>query len=103
METLVDIVNGNEDELKSWMILFAFNKAPILLENYLQIAGQPVLFNLGMATGLGERKLYSNLLNFASLNCSCEGVEPLRHELYDYLPSISLTIQVRRIRHAWHY
>ena len=27
---------------------------------------------------------------------------PTRHKLYGYLPPITKTIQVRRIRHAWH-
>ena len=31
--------------------------------SYVQIVGQTVFFNLGMATGIGEGKLHSDLLN----------------------------------------
>ena len=50
-----------------------------------------------------EKKLdgnYTRMLR-AMLNKSCRQ-HPTRHQLYGHLPSITKTIQVRRIRHAGH-
>ena len=60
-----------QQEFKFWSKLFAFQIALILSVGiklfplYGQIIGQTRLFNFGMATSKRERKLNSNLLNFA--------------------------------------